>query len=126
MESPTLIGGCCNYIGHLRIATKASFLYATAILVLQIGEVAQPMTKLSTIPQHQLSITCGLCKHHTMLEVANLIAVVGGDTTAHEVRQRARCHNCGVKGNNTYQIVYTGNSDVAMDGAGVNHSNIRD
>ena len=68
------------------------------------------MTKLSTIPQHQLSITCGLCKHHTMLEVANLIAVVGGDATAHEVRQRARCHNCGVKGNNTYQIVYTGNS----------------
>jgi transposase-like protein len=62
-----------------------------------------------------------------MLEVANLIAVVGGDTTAHEVRQRARCHNCGVKGNNTYQIVYTGNSssrrlrllDIAMDGAGV-------
>ena len=43
--------------------------------------------------------SCGLCKHHTMLEVANLIAVVGGDTTAHEVRQRARCHNCGVKGN---------------------------
>ena len=41
------------------------------------------------------------------------------NTTAHEVRQRARCHNCGVKGNNTYQIVYAGNSDVAMDGAGV-------
>jgi len=58
-------------------------------------------------------------KHHTLREVANLIAVVGGDTTAHEVRQRARCRNCGVKGNNTYQIVYTGNSDVAMDGAGV-------
>ena len=36
-----------------------------------------------------------------------------------EVRQRARCHNCGVKGNNTYQIVYTGNSGIAMDGAGV-------
>jgi hypothetical protein len=43
-----------------------------------------------------------------MLEVANLIAVVGGDTTAHEVRQRARCYNCGVKGNNTYQIVHKG------------------
>ena len=39
------------------------------------------------------------------------------NTTAHEVRQRTRCRNCGVKGNNTYQIVYTGNSDVAMDGA---------
>jgi len=47
------------------------------------------MTKISTIPQHQLSITCGLCKHHTMLEVANLIAVVGGDITAHELRQRS-------------------------------------
>ena len=77
------------------------------------------MTKRSTISQQQLSITCGLCKHHTMLEVANLIAVVGADTTAHEVRQRARCNNCGVKGNNTYKIVYTGNSDVAMDGAEV-------
>jgi hypothetical protein len=62
-----------------------------------------------------------------MLEVANLIAVVGGDTTAHEVRQRAKCNNCGVKDNNTYQIVYTGNSssrrlrllDIVMDGAGV-------
>ena len=54
-----------------------------------------------------------------MLEVANLIAVVGGDTTAHEVRQRARCHNCGVKGNNTYQIVYKGASGVAMDGADI-------
>jgi len=34
------------------------------------------MTSLSSIPDHQLSITCGLCKHHSMLEVANLIAVV--------------------------------------------------
>ena len=41
------------------------------------------------------------------------------NTTAHEVRQRARCNNYGVKGNNTYEIVDAGNSDVAMDGAGV-------
>jgi hypothetical protein len=40
-----------------------------------------------------------------MLEVADLIAVVAGDTTAHEVRQIARRHNCDVKGNNTYQLV---------------------
>jgi len=40
------------------------------------------VTKLSTIPQHQLSITCGLCKHHTMLEVANLTAVVEGDAAS--------------------------------------------
>ena len=36
------------------------------------------MTKLSSIPDHQDSITCGLCKHHSIPEVANLIAVVGG------------------------------------------------
>ena len=53
---------------------------------------------------------CGRCKHHTMLEVAKLITVVGGDTTAHAVRQMARCNNCGVKVNN---------SDSAVDGAGV-------
>ena len=53
-----------------------------------------------------------------MSEVANLTALVGGDTTAHEVRQRARSHNCGVKDNNTYQIVYTGNSGIAKNEAG--------
>jgi len=41
----------------------------------------KPITKLSTIPPHQLSITCCLCKHHTLLEVANLIAVVGNENT---------------------------------------------
>ena len=62
-----------------------------------------------------------------MLITSLYIEVVCLHTTAHEVRQKARCHNCGVKGNNTYQIVYTGNSssrrlrllDIAMDGAGV-------
>ena len=49
----------------------------------------------------------------------NMIAVVGGGTTAHEVQQRARCHNCGVTGNNTYQIVHKGASGIAMDGAGI-------
>ena len=33
------------------------------------------MTKLSTIPQHQLSITCGLCSNHKMLAAAKLIAL---------------------------------------------------
>ena len=61
----------------------------------------------------------GIFRHRTLLEVVNLIAVVGGDTTAHEVRQRARCHNFGVKGNNTYQIVHKGASDAATDGADI-------
>ena len=41
------------------------------------------------------------------------------NTTAHEVSQRARCNDCGVKGNNTYQIISRSNSDVALDGAAV-------
>ena len=77
-------------------------------------------------PTAQLSITCGLCKHHTMLEVANLIAVVGGETTAHEIRQRARCHKCGVKGNNTYQIVYRGGSYDALFGAANTKMDVED
>ena len=84
------------------------------------------MTKLSTIPQHQLSITCGLCKHHTMPEVANLIEVVGGDSTAHEIRHRARCHNCGAKGNKTYQIVYRGGSYDALMGAANTKMDVED
>ena len=35
------------------------------------------MTKLSAIPDHQLSITSGLCKHDSMLEVANSYLSVG-------------------------------------------------
>ena len=75
------------------------------------------MTQLKMIPDHTLSITCGLCKHHSMLEVANLILVVGGGATAHDVRQRYSCPKCIAKGNNTYQIVYKGASGVVMDGA---------
>jgi hypothetical protein len=51
------------------------------------------MTKLCTIPDPILSITCGVCKHHSMLEVATtLMLVVGGNATAHDIRQRAGCH----------------------------------
>ena len=78
------------------------------------------MTSLSSIPDHQLSITYGLCKHHSMLKVANLIAVVGEDATAHDVRQNYSCPKCKAKGNNTYQIMYRGNLDAARDGAADN------
>ena len=43
-----------------------------------------------------------------MLEVANLILVVGSDVTVHDVRQKFRCQKCKAKGNNTYQIVWGG------------------
>ena len=54
-----------------------------------------------------------------MLEVANLIAVVGEDAMAHDVRQNYSCPKCKAKGNNTYQIMYRGNLDAALDGAAV-------
>ncbi len=63
------------------------------------------MTKLSTIPDHTLRITCGVCNHHSMLEVANLIFVVDEDATAHDVRLRYSCPKCKTKGNNTYEII---------------------
>ena len=75
------------------------------------------MTKLKMISEHTRSITCGICNHHSMLEVSNLIIVVGGDATGHDVRQRYSCPKCRAKGNNTYQIVYKGSSDVTMAGA---------
>mgnify|MGYP005989009795 FL=1 len=67
---------------------------------------------------------------HVILFQTSLISisVLGASPyPANELCQRARCQKCGMKGNNTYQIVYTGNSssrrlrllDVAMDGAGV-------
>ena len=49
-----------------------------------------------------LSLTCGLCKHHSMFEVANLILVVGEEFTVHDVRKKFSCKQCNVKGENTF------------------------
>jgi hypothetical protein len=75
------------------------------------------MTQLKMIPDHTLSITCGLCKHHSMLEVANLILVAGEEATVHDVRKRFRCKQCNIKGENTFQIVWRGNGGIALDGS---------
>ena len=75
------------------------------------------MTQLSMIPSHHLSITCGLCKHHSLLEVANLILVVGEEATVHDVRKRFKCKQCKVKGQNTFQIILKSNGDVASEGS---------
>ena len=59
-----------------------------------------------------------------MLEVANLILVVGEEATVHDVRKKFRCKQCNVKGDNTFQIVWRGHSDIALDGAGVKPENV--
>jgi len=60
--------------------------------------------KLETIANSKISITCGACKNHAVLEVANLISVLGEDATTHDVRQRHVCPKCNSKGNNTYKV----------------------
>jgi len=45
-------------------------------------------------------------KHTSVLEVANLILVVGGDATAHNVRQRHVCKQCNTRGENTFKIIF--------------------
>jgi hypothetical protein len=52
-----------------------------------------------------------------MLEVANLILVVGEEATVHDVRKRFRCKQCNIKGENTFQIVWRGNGGIALDGS---------
>ena len=61
--------------------------------------------RLGAIADGKIIITCGACKHHAVLEVVNLIFVVGEDATAHDVRQQHLCPKCYSKGNNTYKIV---------------------
>ena len=75
------------------------------------------MTQLSMIPSHHLSITCGLCKHHSLLEVANLIFVVGEEATVHDVRKIFKYKQCKVKGQKTFQIILKSNGDVASEGS---------
>ena len=60
--------------------------------------------KLETIANSKISITCGACKNHAVLEVVNLISVLGEDATTHDVRQRHVCPKCNSKGNNTYKV----------------------
>ena len=47
----------------------------------------------------------------------SFIDVFGEDATADDVRQRCSYPKCKAKGNNTYQIMYRGNLDAALDGA---------
>ena len=63
------------------------------------------MTKLNIIPDSSMSITCAVCQHNAVLEVANLLLVVDEDATAHDVRRRYTCPKCKTVGNNTYKIV---------------------
>ena len=68
------------------------------------------------VPSSSLAVTVYFFMVYSSLK---LRAVLSFDLAEDILSPRARCNNCGVKGSDTYQKVDTGNSDSAMDGAGV-------
>ena len=59
---------------------------------------------LKDIPHKKIIITCAVCQHVVIHEVANLMLVVDEDMTTHEVRLRATCPNCKAVGDNSYTV----------------------
>ena len=63
------------------------------------------VSRLEAISHKKISITCAVCQHTVVHEVANLLLVVDGETTTHEIRSRATCPKCLEVGNNTYKVI---------------------
>ena len=59
---------------------------------------------LKDIANKKISITCAVCKHLVVHEIANLMLVVDEDMTTHEVRLRANCPKCQTVGDNSYTV----------------------
>ena len=75
------------------------------------------MTRLASITNNHLALTCGLCSHSALIALTVLIEVFGREATVHHAAANARCTKCLVKGQNTFRIVYVGDSWDAMQGA---------
>ena len=76
------------------------------------------MTQLASISNNHIALMCG-CGHWKNVPVVDLIATHGREITVKEVVSRARCVECGKKGNLEYRIIYVGSSAEAMLGTGV-------
>jgi len=74
------------------------------------------MVQLSSIFDNHIALTC-LCTHWNLLPVKDLIEVYGSDITVDQVEKAARCTKCGAKGVIRTQIIYVGNSEIAMSSA---------
>ncbi len=75
------------------------------------------MTRLASITNNHLALTCDLCGHSAHMPVKALIEAFGMDMDARDAARRARCTRCRVKGQNTFRIIYVGGSGEAMLGA---------
>ena len=61
--------------------------------------------KLLNVLDKSISIDCRACGENSIFKVTDLILATSEDTTTHEVRLRAVCKGCGVRGDNTYAII---------------------
>jgi hypothetical protein len=71
-----------------------------------------PMTRLSSISDHEIAIERAVCGYAGLVFVAPVLAK--GDRTVAELVAAARCSRCRAKIVGTYRIVYGGGSDIAM------------
>jgi hypothetical protein len=71
-----------------------------------------PMTRLSSIPEHEIAIECRVCGHAGLVPVVPILAK--GDRTVAQLVAATRCSWCRAKIVGTYRIVYGGRSDIAM------------
>ena len=62
-------------------------------------------TKLSAVSDKNMDLTCSACGHEFSYKIADLTLATSEDKTTHEVRQKAVCIGCGVRGDNTYKVV---------------------
>lgn len=80
------------------------------------------MTRLASVRNNHLSLTCSICGHSALLPVSAAIEVFGETETVLHVVKRARCSKCRVKGAGLYQIIYVGQGWDALDGARMQNS----
>ncbi len=71
------------------------------------------MIVLRSIHQNHLVFNC-LCGHVGKVAVQDLMLKYGRDTTVDAVEKAARCSRCRGKNITSTQIIYVGNSELAM------------
>jgi len=74
------------------------------------------MIVLRSIYQNHLVFNC-LCGHVGKVAVKDLMLKYGGDTSVEAVEKAARCSRCKGENITSTQIIYVGNSELAMHSA---------
>ena len=76
------------------------------------------MIVLRSIYQNHLVFNC-LCGHVDKVAVKDLMLKYGGDTSVEAVEKAARCSRCRGKNITSTQIIYVGNSELAISSSHV-------